>query len=194
MGVCLVSYAVSDAHIDAVLADPPLIWRIVESEDESSYLRELGNAAKVSVFARLFGKARPAPEIRHLSFTAHELRCVDLDKSWDGLNGCLKVCAPQAPNFFEGSGQVGKIEVGYSAALYHRSEAMQRIAEAYAGLTAEQLLATFRSLDLTRAYPRGMWQQRDADIESYLTENFAELQAFVKHTREHALGAIIQFT
>lgn len=194
MGVCLVAHAVSNTNIAAILADPPLIWRIVESEDESSYLRELGNAAKVSVFARLFGKARPAPEIRHLSFTGHELRCVDLDKSWDGLNACLKVCAPQAPHFFEGTGQVGKIEVGYGAALYHRSETMHRIADAYAGLTEEQLLATFRSLDLRKAYPTGMWRQQDADIESYLTENFAELQTFVKHTREHALGAIIQFT
>jgi hypothetical protein len=194
MGVCLVSYAVSDANIDTVLADPPLIWRIVEPEDESSYLRELEREAKVSVWARLLGKTRPAPEVRHLKFTAHELRPVDLDKSWDGLNACLKVCAPQVPNFFGGSGEVGKIEVGYSAALYHRSDTMQRIAQAYAGVTAEQLLTTFRSLDLTRSYPRGMWQQGDAAIESYLTENLAELQAFVKHTRDHALGAIIQFT
>lgn len=194
MGVCLVAYAVSDANIAAVLADPPLIWRIVEADDESSYLRELERGAEVPLWARLFGKTRPAPEVRHLAFTPHELRPVDLDKSWDGLNGCLKVLAPQVPNFFDGTGQFGKIEVGYSPAAYHRSDAMQRIAEAFTGLTAEQLLATYRSLDLTRAYPSGMWRQQDADIESYLTENFAELQAFVKHTREHGLGAVIQFT
>ena len=130
MGVCLVSYAVSDSNIEAVLADPPLIWRIVEFEDDTAYLRELEKSVKVSTLARLFGHSKPRPEVRHLSFGEHELKMVDLDKSWDGLNACLKVCAPQAPNFFEGSGQVGKIEVGYSPAAYHRSDAMQRIAEA----------------------------------------------------------------
>lgn len=194
MGVCFVSYAVSDANIAEVLADPPLIWRIVDSEDEGSYLRELEKGARVSAWARLFGKTKPTPEVRHLSFTAHELRSVDLDKSWDGLNACLKVCVSRAPNFFEGTGEVGKIEVGYGAALYHRSETMHRIADAYAGLTAEQLLATFRSIDLKHVYPKGLWKQQDADVDSYLRENFAELQAFVKYTSEHSLGAIIQLT
>lgn len=194
MGVCLVSYAVSDANIAEVLADPPLIWRIVESEDESAYHRELGRDAKRSILAKLFGKTKPAPEIRNLRFTEYELRSVDLDKSWDGLNACLKICASGAPNFFEGTGQVGKIEVGYGPALYHRSEAMTGIANAYAGLTEEQLLAAFRSLDLTHVYPNGLWKRNDADVETYLTENFAELQAFVQYTKEHSLGAVIQFT
>lgn len=194
MGVCFVAYAVSDANITEVLADPSLVWRVIESEDESSYLRELSKGAQSSMLAKLFGKTRPAPEIRTLHFTEFELRFVDLDKSWDGLNACLKVCAPQAPNFFEGSGEVGKIEVGYGRALYHRSDVMTRVAQAYAGLTSEHLLASFRSLDLTGSYPRGMWRQHDPHIESYLTENLAELQAFVGYTKEHALGAIIQFT
>jgi len=194
MGVCFISYAVSDSNIEELLADPPLVWRVVESEDESSYLRELRRAAKTSLLGRLFGKPKPAPAIRHLKFTEHELRLVDLDKSWDGLNVCLKVCAPGVPNFFEGSGQIGKVEVGYGAALYQRSDAMKRIAQAYADITEQQLLAVFRSLDLKGVYPGGLWQRRDAEVESYLADNFAELQAFVRHTQEHSLGAVIQFT
>ena len=82
MGVCCVLYALSDAHIDQVLADPPLIWRVVESEDESAYLAELENLAKASWLARLLGKAQPKAEARTLSFGEHELRMADLDKSW----------------------------------------------------------------------------------------------------------------
>lgn len=194
MGVCFISYAVSDSTLDELLADPPLVWRVVDSEDESAYLRELDRAARTSLLGRLFGKPKPAPAIRHLTFTEYELRLVDLDKSWDGLNACLKVCAPHAPNFFEGNGQIGKIEIGYGPALYQRSEAMQRIAEAYADITEQHLLTTFRSLDLKGVYPGGLWQRRDAEVESYLTDNFADLQAFVRHTQAHALGAVIQFT
>jgi hypothetical protein len=194
MGVCFVSYAVSDENIAELLADPPLVWRVVESEDESSYLRELSRGARTSLLGRIFGKAKPTPEIRNLKFTEYELRLVDLDKSWDGLNACLKVCASQSPNFFEGAGQIGKIEIGYGPALFQHSEAMKSIADAYAGVTEEQLVATYQSLDLRGVYPSGLWERRDSDAESYLTENFADLQAFVSYTREHKLGAVIQFT
>lgn len=194
MGVCLVAYSLSDANIAEVLADPPLIWRVIESDNDSSYLRELGHAAKLSIFDRLLGKPKPVPVIRNLNFTEDELRIVDLDKSWDGLNACLKVCAAQAPNFFEDAGQVGKIEVGYGAALYHRSETMNAIAQAYAELAGDDLKAVYRSLNLADVYPSGLWRQQDPEIESYLLENFVELKAFVRYTQEHALGAIIQLT
>jgi hypothetical protein len=68
------------------------------------------------------------------------------------------------------------------------------LAQASAGITSEHLLAAFRSLDLAGVYPRGMWRHQDPHIESCLTENFAELRAFAGHTKEHALGAIIQLT
>jgi hypothetical protein len=194
MGVCLVSYAVSDANIEAVLADPPLIWRIVEFEDDTAYLRELEKSAKVSTLARLFGRSKARPEVRHLSFGEHELKMVDLDKSWDGLNACLKWCTPAVPNFFEGSGSVGKIEVGYSPAQYLRSETMSTIAAAYADITEEQVLTAFRSIKLADVYPKGLWKHGDSEVESYLTENFLALQSFVMHARQHSLGAIIQFT
>ena len=194
MGVCLVSYAVSDANIAEVLADPPLIWRVVESDDEGPYLRELSHGARSSVFAKLLGRSKPAPEVRRLDFSEHELRLVDLDKSWDGLNACLKLCVPQAPNFFEGSGQVGRIEVGYGPAHYHRSETMARIADAYAGVREEELLAALHSINPRDLYPKALWQRKDDQARGYLTENFAELLAFVQFTREHSLGAIIQFT
>lgn len=194
MGVCCYAYTVGDANIDRVLSDPPLIWRVVESEDESRYLDALKDQAKGSWLAKLFGKPKPAGEAVDLSFTEHELRPLDLDKSWDGLKVCLKACAPDAPDFFEGSGQVGKIEVGYGPALYVRRAEMARIADAYASVSEAQLLAAYHLLDLTGVYPKGLWVRRDADTQAYLTENFADLQAFAAHAKAHSLGAILQFT
>lgn len=194
MGVCLVSYAISDENIEQILADPPLIWRVVENDSDSSYLAELERQAKTSLFLKLLGRAKPRAEPRNLSFTKQELRFVDLDKSWDGLNACLRVCVPEAPNFFEGSGQVGDIEVGYGAALYLRSREMSQIGAAYGRVSQEQMIATYRSLDLTNVYPSGLWRQHDRDAEAYLAENFLDLQAFVVYASEQSLGAVIQFT
>jgi len=65
MGVCCVLYAVSDANIAQCLADPPLVWQVVEHEDESAYLDELASQAKVPWLARLFGKGGAEPQVRH---------------------------------------------------------------------------------------------------------------------------------
>ncbi len=194
MGVCFCAYTLSDANIERLLADPPLIWKVVDTEDDSAYLAELQKQSKVSWLAKLLGRAPPAVEAPGLDLTEHELRPVDLDKSWDCLRVCLEACAPDAPSFFEGRGQVGRIEVGYGPALYVRSAEMARIAEAYAGVSEAQLLAAYRSLDLGDVYPKGLWTRRDEDTQAYLTENMAELQAFVQHAQAHALGAILQFT
>jgi hypothetical protein len=194
MGVCFVAYAVSDANIAQCIADPPLIWQVVEHEDESAYLQELENGAKVSVLARFFGKAKPTPEARTLEFSEAELQEVDLDKSWDGLRACLQEVLPEAPAFFEGSGQVGKIEVGYGPALYHQAETIRRIAQAYGHVSEEQLLSTYRGLDLTALYPKGLWKRKDEESESYLTENFLALKEFLKHAEGHSLGVVIRLT
>ena len=45
MGVCLVAYVVSDTNIAEILADPPLVWRVVESDNDFSYLRELSKTS-----------------------------------------------------------------------------------------------------------------------------------------------------
>ena len=194
MGVCLVAYAVSDENIAQCIADPPLIWQVVEHEDESAYLQELENRAKVSLLARFLGQTKPIPEARTLDFSEPELREVDLDKSWDGLRACLQEAAPTAPAFFEGSGQVGRIEVGYGPALYHRCETIRRVIQAYNCVSEEQLLGAYRGLDLKALYPKGLWRRQDAEVESYLTENFAALKEFLKHAEEHSLGVVIRLT
>ncbi len=194
MGVCCVLYAVRDATLAEVLADPPLVWRVIDADDASAYLREIGVGARRSWFARLFGAPPPAPEVRALSFSEHERQMADLDKSWDGLNACLLACRPDVPGLFDGSGKIGKVEVGYGPALYHRSETMLQIAEAYLSVTDAELLQALRTADLSRRYLAEVWKRGDPDAVSYLVEHFAELRCFLQHTREHSLGAILQYT
>lgn len=194
MGVCLLSYAVRDETIAAVCADPPLVWRVLEADDESAYLNAIGFGARPSIWARLLGRKPPTPVVRRLSFTEPELQMLDLDKAWDGLNTCLKAVDPAVPNFFESSDPIGAIDVGYGPALYHRSEVMQRIARAWLALSAEGLLEAFQRQDMTQCYLGDFWTRQPAEARAYLSEHFAELQAFLRHTAEHRLGAVLQFT
>ncbi|MCX2860941.1 DUF1877 family protein [Paucibacter sp. PLA-PC-4] len=195
MGVCLVAYAVADHHIDQLLADPPLVWRLLEPDDEAVYLREIGFDAQPSLWARLFGKAAVAPPpVPSLSFAEQEMRMLDLDKSWDGINTCLKALEPGAPNFFEDGAPIGAIEVGYGPALCLRSDAMARIAEAYAGVDAAALIEVSQRVNMDDAYLSALWRRQDAESQAYLSENFAELQDFFQHTARHGLGAVVQAT
>jgi hypothetical protein len=194
MGVCCVLYAVSDDNIAQCLADPPLVWQVVEPEDESAYLDELASQAKVPLLARLFGKSGPKPEARTLRFSAPELHEADLDKSWDGLRACLKRLAPDVPDFFEGSGSIGKVEVGYGPALYHQGETVRRIGRAHAPVSEGALLEAYRSLDHAGLYPKGLWQRQDDEVDAYLVDNFLLLRSFLQHVEQHSLGVVLRFT
>lgn len=194
MGVCCVCYAISDANLTAVLADPLLVWRIVEAEDNGAYLRALQKSAKPSTLSRLLGKPPPAIHPKQLTFIEGEMRSVDLDKSWDGLRACLEICAPEAPDFFDAKGQVGDVDVGYGPALFHRPDAIARMAAAYANLTGADILEAYGQVNLEKLYPRGLWQRHDTEVAGYLTENFAYLQPFIQHADDHSLGVVIQYT
>lgn len=117
MGICFVAYSLSPANLALVRAEPALVWRVLEPEDDSAYLRQLAEDSKTSLLQRLFGKPKAAATPRSMTFADTELRVLDLDKSWDGLRHCIKLCAPEAPDFFEGDGQIGAFEVGYGPAL-----------------------------------------------------------------------------
>lgn len=195
MGVCFVAYAVSDHHIAEILADPPLVWRVLDADDESAYLRELSSGAKPSLLNKLLGRAPPPhPVPRSLKFAEAELRMVDLDKCWDLLNAALKLRAPDAPNFFEGSGEVGRVDVGYGPAGFHRSEAMAHMAQAYRSVSEKALLDALKTANLKGVYRREIWERGDAVAIDYVTGHFRELQAFIRHCADQSLGAILQST
>lgn len=194
MGVCFVAYAVSDQNIDAILADPPLVWRVVSQEDDSSYLNALKAASRRSLLDRLLGRTPVLLEPKTLLLDEPQQHFVDLDKSWDGLNRVLAALTPSAPDFFDAPQCPGGIEVGYSPALYQRSPVVAQVAAAWADISMDDLTRALQSVDFRGAYLDGVWLRRDEEALSYLKENFILLQAFVVHARRHGLGALIQMT
>lgn len=194
MGVCFVAYAVSQRNLALILADPPLVWQVLDTESDASYLKQLAAENRQSVLKRLFGAPKAVPEPKSLSFSPGELRELDVDKAWDGLRLCIQQCAPNAPDFFAGDGQVGRFEVGYGPALYAKSETMAGFASALESIDEAALLDKLRAADFKGVYLEGVWKRQDEDARSYLLENFRELGAFAKHCAAHQHAAILQFT
>ena len=98
------------------------------------------------------------------------------------------------PDFFEGSGSIGKVEVGYGPALYHRGETVRRIGRAHAPVSEGALLDAYRSLDHAGLYPKGLWQREDDEVDAYLVDNFLLLRSFLQHVEQHSLGVVLRFT
>ena len=74
MGISCVLHAVRDATIDAVLADPPLVWRVIDPDDDAAYFREIGFGETRSLLERLLRRTAAGPEVRSLSFSDHDCR------------------------------------------------------------------------------------------------------------------------
>lgn len=180
MGISCVAYAVSDGNIRRVLADPPLVWRLVEPEDAALYLAEIG-----------YENSALAPEVPSLLYSGHERYLLDLDRLWDGLEACLKACAPRMPCFFDDAQPLGHIDVGYGPALYHRASAMARIAEACAAISEEQVVAALKTADFAGVYLGDLWETGSKEITACLRDCYAEFQAFATFAARHQLGAVI---
>jgi hypothetical protein len=194
MGICFIAYSVSRSNLALILADPPLVWRVLEPESDASYLKQLAAENRPSLLSRLFGKPKAVQQPRSLSFSEAELKELDVDKAWDGLRRCIRQCAPNAPDFFEGDGQVGSFEIGYGPALYANSETIADFASALEGFDEAALLDQLRTADFKGVYPEALWKRQDDDARSYLVENFRALDAFAKHCVVHQHAAILQFT
>lgn len=194
MGICLIAYSVSASHLDAVLAEPALAWRVLEAEDDSSYLEQLAADNRTSWLLRLLGKAKPPRAPSTLSLADAERRELDVDKAWDGLRHCIALCAPGAPNFFEGDGKVGTFEVGYGPALHVRPDTIAKCAAAIESLDEDTLLKAFRTADFKGVYLEALWKRQDEEAESYLLENYRDFRQFIQHCAARRQAALLQYT
>lgn len=194
MGICLVAYTVSPANLALIQAEPSLVWRVIEPDDEDAYLRQLAADSKSSLLQRLFGRAKVQPSPKTLTFGDGELSVLDMDKAWDGVRTCIQLCAPGAPDLLAGEGRIGSFEVGYGPALYVTSETVARFAAAVDGITEDALLERFATADFADVYLADLWKQQDEDARSYLLENFGELQGFTRQCAAQGHAVVLQFT
>jgi hypothetical protein len=193
----------SDANIDRVLADPPLIWQLIAPDEPSLYHKaRAGSTLKPSLFRRIMGR-EPEPALAPLPLQLgdEEGAAPDLDKAWHGLHYLLTQTAweGEAPlNFLVSGGrEVGQIDVGYGPARVFTASEARTIEFALDSVPDDVLRARFDPSAMQRAdiYPQ-IWD-RPADTDDplgYLMEGLQTLRGVVATAVAADAGLVVYLT
>ncbi len=194
MGMCLSLSAVSNATIHAVLADPPLIWKVLAPDDEEAY--QTARNAAGSWFTRLFRAKKPAVEIAIPEPFAE----TDLDKAWHGIHYLLTGTAWGGTfpfNFLlDGGQQIGSVDFGYDGpARAFCSAEVLKINDALSRLDETELKKRFNPPEMMKLeiYPE-IWDRQDDDELGYCLDNFAGLQGFIRSAAKNGWGVVISIS
>ena len=194
----LAIYAVSDATIERLQADPPLAWRVMDPENpdlEAKARAEL--QPRPGFFARLMGaKAEPPPAPPPLELAPGEGDLGpdgDFEKSWQGLHYVLTGTAWEGKpplNFLMGGGLALEVWGNDNPLLAHGSADTRRIAEALAALSDEEARRRVNREEIVRLdiYP-GIWDD-DEGVE-YLLDEVRRLRKTVSKVAGRGLGLLV---
>jgi hypothetical protein len=212
MGMVMGLEALTDADIERLHADPPLVWLIVAPDDPEPYEEERAKASK-GLLGKLFGKARgirPHPPAGTSPFSGGRLSC-DLDKAWEGVHylftgtSCKSDAdaptgTPSASAFpldflIRDSRFVGDIEVGYGQARTFSPAEMRAVHEAMRPFTDEVLESRYDPEDMMKkeVYPE-VWDREDEDNREWVVDAAKDLRQFVADCAEKGCGCLIYLT
>lgn len=199
MGMALALHTISDENIARVLADPPLIWRVIAPDDSENY--EQARAEKKPGFvARLLGtksdEAKTA--LPQLSWANGEGSEIDIDKAWHGIHYLLTGTAWEGSdplNFLLCGGmEVGDVDVGYGPARVIRSNDVAKITTALKELEANVLRERFNPEEMMslEIYPE-IWDREpdDDDTLGYCIEYYEDLRKFLAQADDNSLGVVL---
>lgn len=188
MGMVAAFASVSDANIQRMLADPPLVWLVLAPDDPEAYERARTRAADRSrpgLISRLFGaKAPPPASPQVLTLGDGEGDAGDIDKSWHGIHFLLTGKAddgnPPLDFLLAGGTEIGDEDVGYGPARAFTSTETKEISAALAALSDDELARRYAPDAMMKAeiYPE-IWDRTPPkdDPLGYLME-------YVKVVRE----------
>ena len=196
MGMALALHTISDDNISKVLADPPLIWRVIAPDDPEIY-QQTKAAKQPGFIARLFGaKSVEVPtEVPDLPKADGEGIETDLDKAWHGIHYLLTGTAWEGTeplNFIVcGGTEVGDVDVGYGPARVFSSDDVKSISTALSDLDDRALRERFNPEEMIRLeiYPE-IWDRApdDDDTLEYCMENVAYLRRFLSDAVSNSMG------
>jgi hypothetical protein len=199
MSMILGMVALDDTNIARLLADPPLIWRVLAPDDPEPYDEARRQGRQPGVWGRLLGR-KAAPEVvpEDLQLADDDRADTDLDKAWHGihylLTGTAWEGAPPLNFLVQGGREVGTIDVGYGTARAFAADEVIKIDRALAGLTDEGLRGRFRPDHMMKLkiYPE-IWDRDPADDDtlSYLMESVAALRAFLRGAVDAGRGLVV---
>lgn len=194
MGMILCLRRVTDAQIEALLAEPGLIQPLLWGADYDPRPAAPGLLAKL--FRLTPRQSPPRVELPADWPEPEERDETDLDKAWHGIHYLLTgsdwAGDPPLCYLLAGGEEVGDIDVGYGPARVLRSAQARAFHEALAGLPDDQLAGRYDPAAMTDAdlYP-SIWADTDSEPLEYLMEYLGDLRGFVAETAERGLGLVI---
>lgn len=200
MGMVLALVSIDDQSLEKLHADPPLIWKVLATDDSEIYEAERkGSAERGSWFSRLFGKKKEVapPSEDHVAI-AKPVEEIDLDKSWHAIHYLLTGTAwegdPPLNFLVQGGKEIGDIDVGYGTARAFSSSEVRTILDAIEPITQQTLEGRFNGAAMMKLeiYPE-IWDRDHADdpVLEYCTEYFESLKSFLGRTTERGLGMLV---
>lgn len=204
MGMYVGLASLSEATINRLHADPPLVWLVVAADDPEAVARARGTPKRPGLLARLFGsRAEPTlpPAPASLMMEEGEGEVGELDKAWHGIHYLLTGTAwegdPPLNFLVTGGREVGDEDVGYGPARTLTPGETREIANALAALSDEQLRARFAPEEMMRLeiYPE-IWDRDPAEDDTlgYLMEYMGQLRAILSSVVARGHGLLVTIT
>ena len=212
MGMVLELHTLGDENIERLLADPPLIWLMLEPEDPDIYASARREGRKKGLLGRLFGRGGsggggdpggddlPPTEF---SLGPAENQVTDLDKAWHAIHYLLTGTAdggePPLDFLYRGGDpvgdvEVGHVEVGHDPVRVMRADAVKEVRDALADLDRESLKERFDAEDMIQKDIYGAMEDfLDDDLE-YFLGHFDTMKDFVGAAAEKDLGLVLVLT
>jgi hypothetical protein len=188
MGMVMGLLSVSDETIRRLLADPPLVFKLLAPDDPDLYDE-----------ARADSSAPDGDD--ELELGESESHHLYLDKAWHGLHYLLTGTAWEgAPplNFLLAGGQkVGDIEFGPGPVSVLSAAEVAQAARALSALTDESIRSRFDPPAMMRAdiYP-AIWDRPPAEDDTlgYLMDYLGQLRRFLSSTAAAGQGLVVSFS
>jgi hypothetical protein len=193
-----------DANISRVLADPPLVWRVIAPDDPEPYESARRQPPESSFLGRIFGRPRVAgvgTSGKAFAMADGEGLSTDLDKAWHGIHYLLTGTAWEGGKplniLVSGGRPVGDIDVGYGPARVLSASETRAAHEALTQLSDNDLRGRFDPAAMTskEIYPE-IWDRppEEDDTLSYLLEYVRTLRGFLAQAVEQRQGLVVYLT
>jgi hypothetical protein len=181
-----------DANLARVVADPPLLWKVIAPDEPEAYERARRESSKGGFLAKLFGRRQPAEEPEPFEMGETEGITTDLDKAWHGIDYLL---GERLPFLVDGGRSVTGVEPGYGPPRVFTADETRAIRDELSRVSDDELRARFdpEAMDAAEIYPN-IWVRDGDEGLAYLLENVQTLRGFLDQAVDEGLGIIVYLT
>jgi hypothetical protein len=189
MGTVMGLVAVSDGTIRRLLADPPLVWKLLAPDDPEPYQEARADSTV------------PGDDDEDLELGEGEGDHLHLDKSWHGIHYLLTGTAwegnPPLDLLVSGGEPIGDIEVGQGPARALTATQVAEASRALAALSDESIRSRFDppAMLAAKIYPE-IWARPPAEDDTlgYLVDYLGQLRRYLARQASAGMGVVISLS